>query len=65
MFFLGTHFQQSISHLQGPILIMVISFRNKLEVVQYNAALAITGAIRGTSRIKVYQELGRKITKIS
>ena len=42
MFFLGTHFQQSISHLQGPILIMVISFRNKLEVVQYNAALAIT-----------------------
>ena len=25
-------------------------FSNKLEVVQYNVALAITGAIRGTSR---------------
>ena len=25
-------------------------FNNKLEVVQYNVALAITGAIRGTSR---------------
>ena len=29
-----------------------------MESVQYNAALAITGAIRGTSREKVYQELG-------
>ena len=26
--------------------------------VQYNAALAITGAIRGSSREKLYQELG-------
>ena len=26
------------------------SFRNRLESVQYNAALAITGAIRGSSR---------------
>ena len=34
------------------------AFSNKLEAVQYNAALAITGVIRGTSRIKVYQELG-------
>ena len=25
-------------------------FNNKLEVVQYNVALTITGAIRGTSR---------------
>ena len=30
------------------------AFSNKLEAVQYNAALAITGVIRGTSRIKVY-----------
>ena len=30
-------------------------FSNKLEVVQYNAALAITGAIRGASKMKVYQ----------
>ena len=33
------------------------SFQNKLESVQYNAALAITGAIRGSSREKFYQEL--------
>ena len=29
-----------------------------IESVQYNAALAITGAIRGSSREKLYQELG-------
>ena len=34
------------------------SFHQKLELIQYNAALAITGAIRGTSREKIYQELG-------
>ena len=34
------------------------TFRHKIETVQYNAALAITGAIRGTSREKLYQELG-------
>ena len=33
------------------------SFQTKLESVQYNAALAITGAIRGSSREKLYQEL--------
>ena len=38
-------------------------FSNKLEAVQYNAALAITGVIRGTSRIKVYQELGLESLK--
>ena len=32
-------------------------FQQKLESVQYNAALAITGAIKGTSRIRLYQEL--------
>ena len=31
---------------------------SKIESVQYNASLAITGAIRGTSREKLYQELG-------
>ena len=30
----------------------------KLESIQYNTALAITGVIRGTSREKLYQELG-------
>ena len=34
------------------------SFCEKIESVQYNAALAITGAIQGTSRDKIYHELG-------
>ena len=34
------------------------SFQKKLETIQYNAALAITGTITGTSRKKVYSELG-------
>ena len=34
------------------------SFHQKIESVQYNLALAITGAIRGTSKEKLYQELG-------
>ena len=34
------------------------SFHGKMESIQCNACLAITGAIRGTSREKIYQELG-------
>ena len=34
------------------------SLANKIESVQYNAALAIKGAIRGTSKDKLYRELG-------
>ena len=34
------------------------SFSDKIESIQYNAALAITGAIRGTSKDKLYKELG-------
>ena len=34
-----------------------LSFHQKLESIQYNAALALTGAIRGSSREKFYQEL--------
>ena len=34
------------------------SFCNLIEKVQYNAALAITGAIKGTSQLKIYNELG-------
>ena len=34
------------------------SFHQKIESIQYNACLAITGAIRGSSREKIYQELG-------
>ena len=33
-------------------------FCEKLESVQYKAALTITGAIQSTSRDKIYQELG-------
>ena len=34
------------------------SFVQNLESIQYNAGLAITGAIKGTSRDRIYQELG-------
>ena len=34
------------------------SFKEKLEAVKDNACLAITGAIRGTSREGLYWELG-------
>ena len=34
------------------------SFDQKIESIQYNAYLAITGTIRGSSREKLYQELG-------
>ena len=34
------------------------SFCEKLESMQYKATLVITGAIPGTSRDRIYQELG-------
>ena len=34
------------------------SFKDKLEMVQYNAALVITGTFKGTSRDRIYRELG-------
>ena len=34
------------------------SFHQRIESIQYNAAIAITGAIRGTSSENFYQELG-------
>ena len=34
------------------------TFSNRIESAQYNAALAITGTIRGTSKEKLHQELG-------
>ena len=33
------------------------SFHERLESIQYNAALALTGTISGSSREKLYQEL--------
>ena len=39
------------------------SFHEKLESIQYNACLAITGAIRKTSSEKLYQKLGLESLK--
>ena len=39
------------------------SLANKIESVQYNAALAIASAIRATSKEKLYQELGFESSK--
>ena len=39
------------------------AFYNKLESIQYNACLAVTGAVRGTSTEKIYQELGLESLK--
>ena len=39
------------------------SFQNKIQIIQYNASLAITGAIRGTSKGKPYEELSLESLK--
>ena len=39
------------------------SFCEKLESAQYKTALAITGAIQGSSREKLYQKLGLESLK--
>ena len=41
-----------------------VSLCQKIESIQYQAALAITGAIHGTSQTKLYNELGIDSTKI-
>ena len=41
------------------------AFINKFEKAQYNAALAITDAIRGTSRKKFYAKLVLESLKLS
>ena len=35
-----------------------VSFQEKVESIQYNAAGAITGALCGTSKEKIFEELG-------
>ena len=40
------------------------AFHDKLESIQYNGCLTITEAIRGTSREKLYQELGLESLQI-
>ena len=37
-----------------------MSFHQEMESIQYNAALAITGTTRGSSKEKLCQELGLK-----
>ena len=39
------------------------TFSNRIESAQYNTALTITGTIRGTSKEKLYQELGFETMK--
>ena len=34
------------------------SFKTKIEMIQYRAVLVITGAIKGTWRDRLYQEIG-------
>ena len=43
---------------QAPLGVTLNSFMEKVERVQYQAALAITGAWNGSSQIKLYEELG-------
>ena len=39
-------------------------FCNNLEKLEHNSALAITGAIKGTSKLKIYDELGLESLKV-
>ena len=34
------------------------SFKNRTEIIQHKVSIAITGAIQGTSKQHLYQELG-------
>ena len=36
------------------------SFKSRIESIQYKACVAITGAIQGTSRERLYRKLGLK-----
>ena len=42
-----------------------MSFHYKLESIQYNACLAITGAIRGTSKEKFLPRIRFRITSVA
>ena len=41
-----------------PLGLTLPTLMEKVEQIQYKAALAITGAWRGSSRVKIYEELG-------
>ena len=47
------------SHInQPPLGITLHSMMEKVEIIQYQAALAISGSWHGSSRSKLYEELG-------
>ena len=60
----GNRYLQYVNPLSDHTLIILTlfttntSFHQKLEALQYNAALAIAGAIPGTSKEKLYNKLG-------
>ena len=43
---------------QPPLGVTLTTLMEKVERIQYQAALAITGAWQGSSRLKLYEELG-------
>ena len=56
----GLIYKLQLYGVSGLLLTLFKSFltNRKIESVQYSAALAVTGAWRGTSRDKLYNELG-------
>ena len=48
----------------SPVTKTTENFCEKIESIQYQAALAITGAIHGTSQTKLYKELGIESMKL-
>ena len=44
----------------GMTLDFRLDFTNRLEAIHYSAALAVSGAWRGTNTQKLYEELGRE-----
>ena len=51
-------------HNQLPRSAQHMSFHHKLESIQYNACLAITGAIRSTSKEILHHELGLELLQL-
>ena len=61
MFVIINEYSLIITTEEYSLIIIIINnqrFSNKIQAVQYNAALAITNAIKGTFRTKLYKELG-------
>ena len=59
MFVFPLRIQNLKSHInQPPLGVTLTTSMEKVERIQYQAALAITGAWQGSSRSKLYDELG-------